>query len=259
MSKYWTVLLTVTNGIAMTCISPPELTDLQIAMALDEDADAQIVAHLAQCPHCRENAQRLALVQNQLKRHFYRQFCLPPDTLRDYFFHLLSEDEIEEVSQHLALCPHCLRELFVDYADAIEVSAVTAETPGLLERFQLWVAQALDVNRGGLTSAFGTRQSEMSIDNESPLIYKVDQVQISIEIEPSFNNPDERMLVGLVSGLDVEQMDAHLWRESNLVATAPVDSTGSFEFSEMPMTSGQYELFLNGLQAKIHIPEIIFL
>ncbi|MEZ4608961.1 MAG: hypothetical protein R2838_01675 [Caldilineaceae bacterium] len=65
-------------------------------------------------------------------------------TLRDFALELLDVDDARSVREHLAICPHCTREYFIDYAEllqapvapASDASLTGAGIPGILERIQ---------------------------------------------------------------------------------------------------------------------------
>lgn len=249
----------------MACTFPPELTDLQLAMALDGEADATVNAHLAACAHCRARAATLARDEARLRAQLFRRFCPPPDALRDYAFDLLDEDEARTVREHLALCPHCTRETFVDYAELLQAPVAPASDAPLknvglssvLERIQFWMAQTFQ-GAGGLTPALSLRDGGNDGGNDDGVLglFAVGPAQISLELEAVFEQPGRRMLVGLVSGVETTSMEAHLWRDGVLVAMIGVDGTGSFEFADVDLVAGVYEVLLSSPDVKMRIPDL---
>ena len=243
----------------MACTFPPELTDLQLAMALDGEADATVNAHLAACPHCRARGAALARDEARLRAQLFRQFCPPPDALRDFAFELLDGDDARSVREHLAICPHCTREYFIDYAEllqapvapASDASLAGAGIPGIFERIQFWIAQTLQ-GAGGLTPSLSVRDGG---DDDGALgIFSVGPAQISLELDAVFDQPGRQVLVGLVSGVETAAMEAHLWRDGILVAVTEVDGTGSFEFADVDLVAGVYEVLLSCPDVKMRIP-----
>lgn len=94
-----------------SCTRPPALSDIELSMFLDQEADHAVVSHLNGCPYCLARANALGHTQHDLKGQYYRHSCPEPELLRDYEFGLLEPAESVQLSQHLALCPHCSREL----------------------------------------------------------------------------------------------------------------------------------------------------
>jgi hypothetical protein len=249
----------------MACSFPPELTELQLAMAMDGEADATVDAHLAACAHCRARAAALARDEARLRAQLFRRFCPHPDALRDYAFDLLDGDEARAVREHLALCPHCTRETFVDYGELLQAPVAPAPAapltdvgpPDVLERIQFWVAQTFP-GAGGLTPALSLRDGGIDGGNDDGVLglFAVGSAQISLELEAVFEQPGRQMLVGLVSGVETASMEAHLWRDGSLVAVTDVDGTGSFEFADVDLAAGVYEVLLSGPDVKMRIPDL---
>ncbi len=232
----------------MTCISPPALSDEQIAMFLDGEANAQVAAHLEHCPYCHERADDMARAHDELRTHLYRITCPSPETLRDYHFDFLSPTQVSDVTQHLARCPHCTRELAVlnDYLDEMVPSPLSR----VVERVKVLIAELIG---GGLTSPSPALAGVRGRAAE-PYVYLADNVQIGIEVQEDVERPDRRMLVGLVAGMDTNEIQAHLWQSDRLISTTSVDEVGGFTFSQL--APGHYELILSGRQQKIFISDL---
>ena len=94
----------------MTCISPPELDQLDLLMFLDREADDSVVQHLHQCEHCHGNAESLANLENRTLQHLYRITCPNPNALRDFHYGFTESIRAKEIKKHLDHCPHCTRE-----------------------------------------------------------------------------------------------------------------------------------------------------
>ena len=59
----------------MKCITSPALDNVGIAMYVDGEADETVIAHIQQCPFCRERARQWTLLQNSLRKQSYRIDC----------------------------------------------------------------------------------------------------------------------------------------------------------------------------------------
>jgi anti-sigma factor RsiW len=224
----------------VTCIDPPELDEVDLLMFLDGEADDEVVRHLKLCPHCREKVERLAAMEDRIATLLYRVTCPSPEALRDYHFDLLSRAEAVDVRAHLAKCPHCTREL-VTLHDYLAVAPRPAEPSTLervTERIRVLVAQLVQPGAGGLAPAFAVRG-----DEEATLIYEVEEARIVLDVMDDPQRADQKILEGTVIGLDVADLQAHLWQDDQLIGAVPVDDTGSFVIPGVPR--GVYELILS--------------
>jgi anti-sigma factor RsiW len=205
----------------MGCVLPPELDEIQLLAYQDGEADAEVVSHLEQCPHCRGRALRLARFQDRLIAQLYRVTC--PDSLElgEYHLGLLSRERMADVAQHLADCPLCrdevaqLTDYLAELAPDLEVSP--------LERVKVWVAQLVNVAREmgrpgtpGLVPVYAGVRGE----DERPLIYEAGNAQIAIEIQDDPEQPDRKMLLGLVTGIESGGIVVHLWQAWSRPATS---------------------------------------
>ena len=236
----------------MNCVSPPELDDRQLMAYLDGVADNKVATHLERCPYCREKADHLARLQDRMTVRLYRLTCPSPTELGEYHLGLLSPAHATLVSQHLAECPHCTREV-AQLKDYLRDLAPSVEF-NPLERVKVLVAR---LARGGRWSG-GTERAALAPAfaglrgaQEEPYVYQVDDVQIAIEVQDDPEHLDRKSLLGLVTGLDAHGLTVHLWRAEQEAGTASVDEAGNFVISHLP--PGSYELMLSGPEVEIHI------
>ncbi len=246
----------------MDCISPPELDDHLLLAYLDghevsggNDAP-QVEAHLRQCPSCRERARRLARAEDHMTAQLYRITCPEPTELGEYHLGLLPLERSKRVTEHLAECPHCRREIaqLKDYLAELEPSLGLDLLDQVVERVRVLVARLVSggpLGQPALAPAFaGVRGG-----GQEPLIYQAEEVQVMLDIQEDTDRPDYRTLLGLVVGLDTPQgFAAHLWAAEQLLATAPVDELGNFVLSNL--IRGSYELMLSGPKTGIHIQDL---
>jgi hypothetical protein len=241
----------------MPCEFPPELDDRALLAYLDGEADRQVVAHLERCPHCRERATRLARLQSRLTSELYRLACPSTVELGEYHLGVLPPEQAEAVAQHVAECPHCSRELaqlegyLAELAPALE--------PGPLERageqIRVLIARLLDRNSG--RGPFGQpavapAYAGLRGDEEEPLIYQAEDVQVVIQIQQDVERPERKTILGLVVGLgENQELEAHLWQAGQRITVAAVDELGNFVMSDV--VSGSYELILSGPEVEIHV------
>jgi hypothetical protein len=239
----------------MVCVSPLALNDRELLVYIDGEADRQVVAHLEQCPHCRERAYRLARLQDCLTAVMYRLTCPSPLELGEYHLGLLSRDRATTVARHLADCPHCAREvvLLKDY-----LAKLTSELEfDLWQQIKVLVAQLVrvgqDIARSGsptLVPAYRGGRGE----EKGPRLYQAEDIQVSIEIQDDVERQDRKVLLGLVTEMDTHELKAHLWQAEQLVTTASVDDLGNFVIADL--TPGNYELILSNSGVELHIQSL---
>jgi hypothetical protein len=245
----------------MTCVSPPELDDGDFLTYVDGEADHRVVAHLEQCPHCREKARRLARFQGRLTSQLYRITCPSPLELGEYHLGMLSTAQAEAVAEHLASCPHCVREIaqLEGYLAELEPSLEPDLLKQVKRRVRVLIASRLirDNSEGdwprqpALTPAYaGVRGDEGEL-----FIYQADDIQVVIEIQDDVERPGRKTILGLVVGLgDDQDMEAHLWQAGQRVTVEPVDELGNFVIPDLIPAS--YELILVSSEKEIHVQDL---
>ncbi len=243
----------------MNCIDPPALTELDLAIYLDGEADATIAHHVAACPACRATAVTLATQQLTLFDQLYRSSCPTPEELRDYQRGLLERADRSNLALHLARCPHCTRELFILQAFMAQASPVAQAAPAtnLLEQIKFLVATLTGApNTPALAGQRG--------DDPTLLLYQAEEIQIGLEVvaDPASG---QKQLHGVVTSAALDDLLVHLWRNGVLIATAPVDPLlGDFHFTNLPVAAtaeaqeDTYELIISAQQLKLHVPQLPF-
>jgi hypothetical protein len=186
----------------------------------------------------------------------YRITCPTPTELGEYHLGVLPSEDAEAVTQHLAECPHCRREVaqLKDYLAELEPSPGLDLLDQVLDRVRVLVARLVSggpLGAPALAPAFaGVRGGA-----QEPLIYQAEEVQVMLDIQADADRPDQRTLLGLVIGLDRPQgFAAHLWTAEEHLATVPVDELGNFVLSNL--IRGRYELMLSGPKTGIHIQDL---
>lgn len=237
----------------MTCTSPPELADRELLTFIDDQANHRVATHLERCSHCRDRARRLANLQGRLTAILYRFSCPPSLELGKYYLGLLAPTGAVAITQHLANCPHCTREtaqlesFMADLAPELALSSLERLKGQFRERVRVRVARPV---LGDMTPAFAGVRG----DQEGPLVYQADEVQVIIEIQDDGEQPGRKFLIGLVTGMDAHDLQARLWRVDQPIATAPVDDLGNFVM--LDLLPGNYVLTLSSPDREIHIPAL---
>jgi hypothetical protein len=239
----------------MDCVMPPKLDDRELLAYLDGEASHQVVAHLEQCPHCRERAEQLAQLQGRMTAELYRIGCPSTMELGEYHLGLLPGDRSAAVSRHLMECPHCsgevaqLKGYLGELASELEFSPV--------EQIKVLVARLVEGREGRarpgaptLAPAYaGLRGGE-----EGPRVYQAGDAQIVIEVHDDAMQLGRKALLGLIMGIEPHDLVGHLWLGDRLVAQAPIDELGNLAITNLVPDS--YELILKGPDLEIQIQNL---
>lgn len=239
----------------MTCISPPELDDGTLLIYLDGEADQKVAAHLEQCSHCRERAQRLSRLQERMGAEMYRIACPTPLELGEYHLGVLAGTQANVVARHLDDCPHCSREVSQLNTYLGDLSADLEFS--LAERIRVLVAKL--VRPGGQTDPLGPPAmapvfAGLRGEDSGPRLYQAGEAQVAIEIQDDAMRGDRKTLLGLVTGMDTSELVAHLWLSDQHVGEVPVDELGNLVIPGL--VPGSYELILSGLEVEMHIRDL---
>jgi hypothetical protein len=214
----------------MNCISSPALDDIEITKYVDGEADETVIAHIKECPFCREKASRRTLTQNRLKKQLYRVDCPSPMELGDYHLRLLPASQMLMVAQHVQGCPLCRREV-AELEDFLKDSVAKV---GLSGR-----AKMLFAGLTGGPTASGAREqnglapavSGLRGKAEGPLTFGADGIVIVLDIEPS--DQGKAKILGQVAAADQDQWTgalAELSQGHQLQFSTTVDDLGAFRF-----------------------------
>jgi hypothetical protein len=124
------------------------------------------------------------------------------------------------------------------------------------ERVKVWVARLVSGVEGALGPGprFAPALAGLRGDEQEPLIFTAEDAQIALDVQADDQNPGNSVLMGLVTGLDVEGWRAQIWQERELVAKAPLDPGGNFLFQDLP--AGEYDIILSDTETEIYIPGV---
>lgn len=242
----------------MACINPPELSELELLMAVDGEANGKLSRHLETCPHCRARAENLARLQATLSARLFRSDCPSSLALGNYHLGLLSAAEAAPIARHVADCPYCRQELDQLQRFLAQDALVGAEVFAALQRRTKQVAARLVggaravgdrlASAGSLAPALTGLRGEFA----EPLRYVTDDLQITLDVQPDPDQPDHRALIGLVLGLPpAAQAEVALWQEDRPVARTAVDELGNFVLAAVPQ--GVFDLWLTTPDLEVQV------
>ena len=239
----------------MKCISPPELDDSDLLRYVDGEADRFVLDHLGRCEYCRGRAQEIARIHNRLSARLFRLTCPSPLELGEYHLDLLDRTRADAIEPHLRECPHCSREVAQLRSYLAELAPTVEFSP--VERVKVLIANLAGGGRGEesrLQSAFMPAFAGIRGEQEAPSIYEFDGGQVAIEVQDDVEQPDRKVILGLITGLDTRGFAAHLWQGGQRVASVSVDESGNFAIAHL--TPGNYELILSSAEVEVHIQTV---
>ena len=84
----------------MSCFRTPQLTEIELLMALDGEADPEVTMHLTHCPDCRVHAGQLQKLQTGLTSRFFRIDCPSSMDVGEYQLGLLPGAQALAIEKH---------------------------------------------------------------------------------------------------------------------------------------------------------------
>ncbi len=214
----------------ISCVSPPELDEKQLLAYLDGEANHQVAAHLARCPYCRERAEELAQLQNDLTARLYRLACPSPLELGDYYLGLLPAGQTASVVEHLQGCPHCAHEISLIKDYLAELTPPLEISP--LDQVKVLIARLVNEKGEGrhpgepvLKPAFAMLRG----DAQGPVTLEADGILIILDMQPA--NEGQVTILGQIATDEQDRWTGasiELRQEGALQLTTNVDDIGAF-------------------------------
>lgn len=191
----------------------------------------------------------MAHIDDSLKAAFYRITCPDSATLGNYHLGLLSDEVAAPIVDHLAICPHCTQEI-------AQLEAFLAETavslqPSTKERIKVWVAKRLP-SSGSPRDALGTPAFALRGGDTGPMMFEAGDAQLSLEVQEDPEHPGRKSILGLVLGIETDDVRATLFQGDVVITAVSLDDLGNFTIANVQ--AGQYALILTGSDIEIHIP-----
>ncbi len=193
----------------------------------------------------------MAHIDDSLKAALYRITCPDSATLGNFHLGLLPEDAAAQITDHLAICPHCVRE--IEQLEAFLAETAVSLQPSTIERIKVWIAKR--ISGGGQTrNMLGTPAFAMRGGDTGPLMYEAGDAQLSLEVQDDPEHPGRKSILGLILGIETTAMEATLLREDVVETAATLDDLGNFAITNL--RTGQYTLLLTGPDLEIQITAI---
>ena len=192
-------------------------------------------------------------LMRRLAATLYRADCPSPQELGDWRLGLVDAARAATFQAHLQICPHCAREVaqldayLASLAPELEPRPVARTEPpqpasGMLDRMRVLVAELVR-GPGGLQTAFGAVRGA---EDAGVSIYRAGDVQISLQVEDDPDQPDRKLLTGLVTSAEGQAWRVDAWRADEPIASARVDEIGQFVLPSL--APGEYQLIFTSNQ-----------
>lgn len=234
-----------------------ELSDIELLAYLEGEAPQDVITHLEGCPYCSHRLKDLAGEQLLLKTRLFRSTCPSPLELGEYQLDKLPQQERVAIARHIRDCAYCRAEVrqletyLKDLAFAQDAPDTSPTNPvRILVARLLSGGGARPVQQPALAPLWaGVRGSETEAR-----IYQVDDILITIDIQEDPRDPTRKVLMGLIIGVELIEMEAHLWQQDQHIRNAAVEEGGNFIFPGVE--PGRYELSIRGRDIVINIQEL---
>ena len=193
----------------------------------------------------------MAHIDDSLKAALYRITCPDSATLGNFHLGLLPEDVATQISDHLAICPHCVRE--IEQLEVFLAETAVSLQPSTVERIKVWIAKRIP--SGGQTgNRLGTPAFAMRGSDTGPLMYEAGDAQLSLEVRDDPEHPGRKTILGLVLGIETEAVEVKLIQGDVVKTTVTLDDLGNFTLNNLHV--GQYALLLTGPDLEIQITAV---
>lgn len=268
----------------MECSNPGAIRDEELFAYLEgESVRPAVLQHLASCQYCSSQAKTYQRLELKLIKNLYRWDCPPNQVLGDYQFGLLSPQQAVEVGNHLSMCVLCKAEVaqlteFLANDPMLEPQNAVAVRPAVNAVRPVQEAKRTleDLRNTSLASArrilatLVPQQPRTAFQRNTaqqsaawPRRYSAEDVNISIQIEPSTAYKDTLQVIGFVArkGMTLEVLDGTPVKliaqtpTSRREEAEPIDDLGNFVFPAV--VAGTYTLeiqFTDGVVVVDQLP-----
>lgn len=193
----------------------------------------------------------MAHIDDGLMAALYRIICPDSATLGNFHLGLLPQVDQENIAAHLQKCPHCSLE--IKQLERFLAETAVSLQPTATERIKVWIAKRLPTG-GQMGGSLGTPAFAMRGGDTGPLMYEAGDAQLSLEVQDDPERPGRRSILGLVLGIETDDVTVQLFQDGEVVTAVSLDELGNFTFTGLE--PGKYELTLSGHAIEIHIPDL---
>lgn len=187
--------------------------------------------------------------ESKLSAMLYRALCPSTTELGEYRFGMLDGEQINLIQQHINTCIHCSREMtqLDDYLAKVSLDLEYS----IMDRVNIWIARLIpEQNFGNLAPLTNGLRGK----SDQQRNYQAGEAQLTFDVQEDPEQPDRKIVIGLVTGVEVIGIKVRLWREEKLIIETEVDELGNYLISGLEI--GSYRLILSGTNFEIHIEEL---
>ena len=125
--------------------------------------------------------------------------------------------------------------------------------PSPTERIKVWIAKRIPAG-GPARDSLGTPAFAIRGGDTGPLMYEAGDAQLSLEIQDDPEHPGRKAILGLVLGIETENVAVRLFGEGGVETAVPIDLGGNFSFTNLATDS--YELMVSGPDFEIQVTDL---
>lgn len=241
-----------------TCIDPNKIESWHLDAYVDGFAPSDVMAHIEDCPTCRQKVAAIRKENDRLKTSLFRYNCPDTDQLLNYQWGLLPVEESLRVSTHLIKCSYCLQESqqlsppLLEKQPEQKAGYITSK----LQNFRLHIAHLAPYQ----LSVVRHSEPELTvIRGQSPItqVYKIAELDMDIVLNHWLENDKTYFLQGQLLGIKPDQLvvfQVSLLQDNEQLITSNLTDAGVFKFPSVK--SGNYHLCFYTEQVQFYIPDI---
>ena len=207
------------------------------------------------------------LIESKLKSILFRSDCPPNMELGEYDLGVIEPERRDQISSHLAACPHCqvdlqqIRQFMTLPAIGLEAAldAVEEHVP-FLDRIKVIVVDLISTPEI-LAQGRPLQPVFRGVEENSTRVVEADEYVISLTAVADDSPQSKHDMIGDIIPLlddeeDFRDWTANLWRSGKLLASAPVGADSHFIFENMELENMAHELILSGPVVEIHLQNL---
>lgn len=209
-------------------------------------------------------------IENRLKAILFRSDCPSKMELGEYELGLLGSQQQEELTSHMAVCPHCqvdlvqMRQFMA--LPVVSIGSVTREVEQkspLLERVKIIFIDLLSPPAGTLRPASLQPVLRGAENNMHTRVVQTEAYVVSLSaLEDKTSIPNQKIIGNIIPLSDDDETfqnwTASLWRSGTLLTSTPVAVDSHFIFEDIQLMEKPHELILSGPAVEIHLQNLQF-
>ncbi len=179
--------------------------------------------------------------ERKLAQNLYRVDCPAALELGEYHLGMLAPERGAWIRMHLRECRFCAAEVaqLDGYLQELKADWEQPFVDRLSSRVQTWIARLIPDLSAGMQPSLALRGTPGAL-----LSYEAGEAQLHLEVQLDPQHADRRALLGLLVGVDPQDLQAWLLGRDDEIQVAPVDDLSNFTFASI--SPDQYTLLVRG-------------